>query len=111
MTAGWVEESEKRSARSSLQMNTSEEIKMAHDQTVTVETLKQFLDAFNRHDLDAIMEFFSDDCCMDLPRGPAPWGTRLTGKGQVRAGCASRFTGPNEGIATLAQAAIQRLGY
>ncbi|MEO6219940.1 MAG: nuclear transport factor 2 family protein, partial [Ginsengibacter sp.] len=28
--------------------------------TVTVETMKQVLEAFNRHDLDAIMEYFSD---------------------------------------------------
>ena len=32
------------------------------DMKVTKETLKQILEAFNRHDLDAIMEFFSDDC-------------------------------------------------
>jgi len=37
-------------------------------------TLKQFLDAFNRHDLDAIMSFFTDDCVFQMPRGPAPSG-------------------------------------
>ncbi len=31
-------------------------------QRVTVDLLKGFLDAFNRHDLDAIMEYFADDC-------------------------------------------------
>ncbi len=41
--------------------------------------------------LDAIMEFFAEDCCIDLRRGPHPWGRRLTGKAQIRAGCASRF--------------------
>jgi ketosteroid isomerase-like protein len=66
---------------------------MSNGEKVTSATLKQFLEAFNRHDLDAIMEFFSDDCSMDLPRGPDPWGTRLVGKAQVRAGCASRFAG------------------
>ena len=66
---------------------------MAKTQPVSVETLQIFLDAFNRHDLDAIMGFFAEDCVMDLPRGPNPWGTHLTGKTQVRAGCASRFTG------------------
>jgi len=60
---------------------------------VTVETLKQFLEAFNRHDLDAILEFFAEDCVMDLPRGPDPWGRRTTGKEQVRKGCLSRFEG------------------
>jgi ketosteroid isomerase-like protein len=29
---------------------------------VTTRLLKEFLEAFNRHDLDAIMEFFADDC-------------------------------------------------
>jgi len=60
---------------------------------VTVETLKQFLEAFNRHDLDAILEFFAEDCVMDLPRGPDPWGRRTIGKAQVRKGCLSRFEG------------------
>ncbi len=62
-------------------------------QTVTVETLKQVLDAFNRHDLDAIMEYFSEDCSLDFPRGPEPWGQRYVGKAQVREGLAGRFKG------------------
>jgi ketosteroid isomerase-like protein len=66
---------------------------MTGDQMVTVETLKKFLEAFNRHDLDAIMEFFAEDCSMDLPRGPHLWGKRLAGKAQIREGCASRFAG------------------
>ncbi len=60
---------------------------------VTVDRLKAFLDAFNKHDLDAIMEFFVDDCVMDAPRGPDPWGSRLVGKNQVRDGCRSRLEG------------------
>ena len=60
---------------------------------VTVDTLKKIADAFNRHDLDAIMEFFSDDCSFDFPRGPEPWGQRFIGKAQVREGLASRFKG------------------
>jgi steroid delta-isomerase-like uncharacterized protein len=63
------------------------------DETVTVETLKQILEAFNRHDLDAIMEFFSDDCSFDFPRGPEPWGQRFIGKDQVREALAGRFKG------------------
>jgi steroid delta-isomerase-like uncharacterized protein len=61
--------------------------------TVTVDTLKQILEAFNRHDLDAIMEFFSDDCSFDFPRGPDPWGQRFIGKAQVRDALAGRFKG------------------
>lgn len=59
----------------------------------TVETLQAILDAFNRHDLDAIMEFFADDGVFELPRGREPWGTRFVGKAEVRRGLASRFTG------------------
>lgn len=62
-------------------------------QAVTAETLKQILDAFNRHDLDSIMEFFSDDCTFDFPRGPEFYGQRFTGKTQVREALAGRFRG------------------
>jgi ketosteroid isomerase-like protein len=58
--------------------------------------LEQVLDAFNRHDLDAIMDFFAEDTILEMPRGPDPWGLRLVGKAQVREGLASRFAGiPN----------------
>lgn len=60
---------------------------------MTVETLKQILEAFNRHDLDQIMEFFCDDCSFDFPKGPEPWGQRFMGKAQVRDALASRFKG------------------
>ena len=63
------------------------------DGNVTVGTLKQILEAFNNHDLDAIMEFFSDDCSFDFPRGPKPWGQRFIGKDQVREALAGRFKG------------------
>jgi ketosteroid isomerase-like protein len=32
-------------------------------------TLTSLCDAFNVHDLDRIMEFFSDDCVLEMPRG------------------------------------------
>ena len=66
---------------------------MNNNQPVTVESLKQFLEAFNRHDLAAIMEFFAEDCSMDMPRGPDPWGKRLIGKEEVYEGLLSRFRG------------------
>ena len=65
----------------------------SQEMTVTVETLKEILEAFNRHDLDAIMKFFSDDCSFDFPRGPEPWGQRFIGKAQVREAIAGRFKG------------------
>jgi steroid delta-isomerase-like uncharacterized protein len=60
---------------------------------VTHETLKGFLDAFNRHDLDAILEYFAEDCVYYTPRGAKPRGDRYVGKDQVRAGLAKRFQG------------------
>jgi ketosteroid isomerase-like protein len=66
---------------------------MEDEQPLTVELLKAFLEAFNRHDVDAIMDFFAKDCTMYLPRGPEPWGQRLVGKADVRAGVAGRFAG------------------
>lgn len=59
----------------------------------TVALLKGFLDAFNRHDLDAIMSYFADDCDFYMPRGAGPRGDRYHGKDDVRAGLAKRFAG------------------
>jgi steroid delta-isomerase-like uncharacterized protein len=73
--------------------NTSQTQTNVQEMKITVKTLKQILDAFNRHDLDAIMEFFSDDCSFDFPRGPEPWGQRFVGKAQVREALAGRFKG------------------
>jgi ketosteroid isomerase-like protein len=56
-------------------------------------TLKAILDAFNAHDLDAIMDFFAEDCSLDMPRGPDPWGQRHSGKAAVREALRSRFSG------------------
>jgi steroid delta-isomerase-like uncharacterized protein len=56
-------------------------------------TLEAVLDAFNRHDLDAIMSYFADDAVFETPRGPDVWGTRYVGAAAVRAGLAKRFEG------------------
>ena len=60
---------------------------------VDTPTLQAFLAAFNAHDVDAIMSFFTDDCVFDTPRGPAPGGQRLVGKEEVRKGFQARFDG------------------
>ena len=59
----------------------------------TVELLQGFLDAFNRHDLDAIMSYFAEDCVFYMPRGARPRGDEYRGKAEVRAGLAKRFAG------------------
>lgn len=60
---------------------------------VTPEVLKGFLEAFNNHDLDAIMGYFAEDCVFYMPRGAKPRGTQYVGKEEVRAGLAKRFEG------------------
>ena len=55
--------------------------------------LQALVDAFNAHDLDAIMATFADDCVLETPRGPSPFGGRFEGRNAVREGLASRFTG------------------
>ena len=62
-------------------------------QQVTQEVLKGFLEAFNRHDLDAIMQCFADECVFYMPRGAGPRGDRYVGKDEVRVGLAKRFEG------------------
>jgi ketosteroid isomerase-like protein len=57
------------------------------------DVLREVTDAFNRHDLDGIMSFFADDCVLDTPRGPDPWGRRFVGKAEVREGLGARFKG------------------
>ncbi|RYY10122.1 MAG: nuclear transport factor 2 family protein [Chitinophagaceae bacterium] len=53
--------------------------------------LKQLLVAFNEHDIDGIMDFFTDDCTLDMPRGTDPWGTRYVNRDQVRLAFTNRF--------------------
>ncbi len=59
----------------------------------SVKTLKAILEAFNRHDPVAIMEFFAEDAVFEMPRGPDPWGQRFVGKSEVARALASRFAG------------------
>ena len=60
---------------------------------VSTGTLRAVLDAFNHHDLDAIVSFFAEDAVFESPRGTDPWGTRFVGREAVRAGLAKRFEG------------------
>ena len=55
--------------------------------------LKDLVDAFNAHDLDRIMSFFSEDAVLEMPRGPDPWGSRYKGTAAIREALRGRFTG------------------
>ena len=39
------------------------------------------------------MSCFVDDCVLEMPRGPNPWGRRFEGRDRVREGLAGRFAG------------------
>ena len=52
---------------------------------VTAEALQAFADAWNRHDLDALMSFMTDDCVFESSAGPDVCGTRSQGPEAVRA--------------------------
>jgi len=55
---------------------------------VTTEVLQAFADAWNRHDVDALMSFMTDDCVFEASAGPDACGTRYAGREAVRAGFA-----------------------
>ena len=63
------------------------------DDSTRLDVLERMLDGFNRHDLEAIMSLFADDCVFEAPRGPDPWGRRFEGKEAVAQGLGARFTG------------------
>src|SRR3977135_100046 len=55
---------------------------------VSEETLRAFADAWNRHDVDALMSFMTEDCVFEPSAGAGVWGTRYAGSESVRAGFA-----------------------
>lgn len=59
---------------------------MSHDPTLDPPThavVERFNEAFNHHDVDAIMGLMTDDCVFENTR-PAPNGERLVGQVAVR---------------------------
>lgn len=55
---------------------------------VTVQALQDFADAWNRHDLEALMSYMAPDCVFEASAGPDVCGTRYAGREAVRAGFA-----------------------
>ena len=51
----------------------------------TVRTLTAFAEAWNRHDIDALMSFMTDDCVFEASAGPEACGARYSGREAVRA--------------------------
>jgi len=55
---------------------------------VTTEVLQAFAEAWNRHDVDALMSFMAEDCRFEASAGPDVSGTAYAGREAVRAGFA-----------------------
>ena len=56
-----------------------------------LELLDRFADAWNRHDLDALMSMMTDDCVFEASAGPDAAGQRSEGQPAVRAAFAAVF--------------------
>lgn len=52
---------------------------------VSAVTLQAFADAWNLHDVDALMSFMTKDCVFEASAGPEVCGTRFVGFASVRA--------------------------
>lgn len=52
---------------------------------ITMEVLQAFADAWNRHDVDALMSFLTEDCVFEASAGTEVCGTRYVGREAVRA--------------------------
>lgn len=71
---------------------------------VTTEFLDAFGDAMNRHDLDALMKFMTEDCVFESYAGPDACGTRYEGQEQVRVGFTKIWTAcPDAHFGTTSQ--------
>jgi len=57
----------------------------------SIKLLDRFAEAWNRHDLDALMSMMTDDCVFEASAGPAIDGQRSEGKQAVRAAYAAVF--------------------
>lgn len=50
---------------------------------LTADDLKFTFDAFNRHDIDAVMTHFAEDCVFTTVAGPEAFGARITGRDAI----------------------------
>ena len=57
----------------------------------SLKLLERFADAWNRHDLDALMSMMTDDCVFEASAGPEVVGQRSEGRQAVRAAYAAVF--------------------
>src|SRR2546423_9558161 len=58
---------------------------------MTIKDLEAFGDGWNRHDVDYLMTFMTDDCVFETSSGSEVCGTRYVGRERVREGFAKVF--------------------
>ena len=58
---------------------------------VSIDVLDRFAEAWNRHDLEALMSMMTDDCVFEASAGPDVNGQRSQGHEAVRAAYAAVF--------------------
>jgi ketosteroid isomerase-like protein len=58
---------------------------------ITMGDMREIHESFNRHDIDKIVDFFTDDGVFRLARGADSMGRALRGKSEIRAFLSDRF--------------------
>ena len=64
---------------------------MSDETRSTIAAVERFNEAFNRHDVDAVMAAMTDDCVFEASAGPEVAGQRCEGRHAVRAAYAAVF--------------------
>ena len=65
---------------------------MNGDEMRNSEVMDRLSAGFARHDVDAILDCFTDDGVFDITEGPEPWGERFQGKAEIRKALDALFT-------------------
>jgi ketosteroid isomerase-like protein len=60
--------------------------------TIDIKFLEDFSAAWNKHDIDALMSFMTEDCIFETAAGSHVYGNRFTGHEQVRKAFESAWT-------------------
>ena len=67
-------------------------IDMTDNEKRNLRIITELCEAFNRHDVEAILSQFAEDSVWLISRGNAPEGRRLRGKREIREMLRQRFT-------------------
>ena len=74
----------------------------------TLDVIRRFNEAFNRHDVDGVMALMTADCVFENTL-PAPDGERFEGAGPVRGSRRRRSSPPATSVWTCCASATARL--